>query len=170
MPTSNQNSNIVLYAATSWLLTTLSRTSFIFGIFRASLIAQSVKNLPSMQETWVRFLSREDSPGEGNGNPFQYSCMENSMDRGAWQATAHGVTRVGHDLATKPPPPKSAKSQPNVGIINFQIYSFSDKMHKCLEEFQHNHFQSNTTKAMYLTSCFLGSLYVQIHRHYGCLW
>ena len=33
------------------------------------------------------------SPGEGNGNPFQYSCLENSMDRGAGQATAHGVTK-----------------------------------------------------------------------------
>ena len=80
------------------------------------------------------------SPGEGNGNPLQYSCLENPMDtvhrvaksrtrlsdftftftvnplqyglknpmyRGAWQATAHGVARVGHDLATKPPPPPS---------------------------------------------------------------
>ena len=44
------------------------------------------------------------SPGEGNGNPLQYSCLESPMDRGAWQATVHGVTRVGHDLATKPPP------------------------------------------------------------------
>ena len=33
------------------------------------------------------------SPGEGNGNPLQYSCLENSMDRGAWQATVHGVTK-----------------------------------------------------------------------------
>ena len=33
------------------------------------------------------------SPGEGNGNPFQYSCLENSMDRGAWQATVRGVTK-----------------------------------------------------------------------------
>ena len=32
------------------------------------------------------------SPGEGNGNPFQYSCLENPMDRGAWRATVHGVT------------------------------------------------------------------------------
>ena len=45
------------------------------------------------------------SPGEGNGNPFQYSCLEKPMDRGAWWATLHGVARVGHDLATKPPPP-----------------------------------------------------------------
>ena len=40
------------------------------------------------------------SPWEGNGNPLQYSCLENPMDRGAWQATVHGVARVGHDLAT----------------------------------------------------------------------
>ena len=33
------------------------------------------------------------SPGEGNGNPLQYSCLENPMDRGAWQATVHGVTK-----------------------------------------------------------------------------
>ena len=33
------------------------------------------------------------SPGEGNGNPLQYSCLKNPMDRGAWQATAHGVAK-----------------------------------------------------------------------------
>ena len=33
------------------------------------------------------------SPGEGNSNPLQYSCLENSMDREAWQATVHGVTK-----------------------------------------------------------------------------
>ena len=38
------------------------------------------------------------SPGEGNSNPFQYSCLENSMDRGTWWAAVHGVgQRVGHD-------------------------------------------------------------------------
>ena len=44
------------------------------------------------------------SPGEENGNPLQNSCVENPMDRGAWWATVHGVARVRHDLATKPPP------------------------------------------------------------------
>ena len=34
------------------------------------------------------------SPGEGNGNPLQYSCLENSMDRGAWQVTVHGVAHT----------------------------------------------------------------------------
>ena len=33
----------------------------------------------------------ERSPGEGNGNPLQYSCLENPTDRGAWKATVHGV-------------------------------------------------------------------------------
>ena len=42
--------------------------------------------------------------GEGNVNLLQYSCLENPMDRGARQATYHGVARVGHDLATKSPP------------------------------------------------------------------
>ena len=68
----------------------------------ASPIAQSVKNLPAMQETRVQFLSWED-PLE-NGNPLQCSSLENTMDRGAWWAAVHGVARVGHDLVTKPPP------------------------------------------------------------------
>ena len=42
------------------------------------------------------------SPGGGHGNPLQSSCLENPMGRGAWQATVHGNTRVGHDLVTKP--------------------------------------------------------------------
>ena len=45
------------------------------------------------------------SPGEGNGNPLQYSCLENPMDRGAWQAIVRGVARVRHNLVTKQPPP-----------------------------------------------------------------
>ena len=44
------------------------------------------------------------SPGEGNGNPLQYSCLENPMDRGAWRATARGAARVGHNLATTQQP------------------------------------------------------------------
>ena len=49
----------------------------------ASLVAQMVKHLPAMRETWVPSLGPEDSPGEGNGNPLQYFCLENSMDGGA---------------------------------------------------------------------------------------
>ena len=43
----------------------------------------------------------EKFPGEGNGNPLQYFCLENTVDKGAWRATAHWVARVGHDLVTE---------------------------------------------------------------------
>ena len=52
----------------------------------------------------VQFLSWED-PMEKKANPVQYSCLENPIDREALWATVHGVSRVGHDLATKAPPP-----------------------------------------------------------------
>ena len=46
-----------------------------------------------MRETWVRSLGREDSPGEENCTPLQYSCLENPTDGGAWWATVHGITK-----------------------------------------------------------------------------
>jgi len=49
-----------------------------------------VKNLPEMQETWVWSLGWEDPLEKEMAN---YSCLENSMDRGAWRATVHGVTK-----------------------------------------------------------------------------
>ena len=60
----------------------------------ASLVAQIVKNLPAMQETWVLSLDWEDSLEKGNGNSLQYSCLENPMDRGAWQGTVHGFAKT----------------------------------------------------------------------------
>ena len=45
------------------------------------------------QETLVQFLGLEDSPGEGNGIPLQYSRWEKPMDGGAWWATVHGVAK-----------------------------------------------------------------------------
>ena len=56
-----------------------------------------VKNLPAVQETPGSIPRSGRSPGEGNGYPLQYSCLENPMDRGAWWATAHGVAKRGHD-------------------------------------------------------------------------
>ena len=52
-----------------------------------------VKNLPAIQETGIQFLGWEDPPGQGNGYPLQYSCLENAMDRGAWRAIVQGVTK-----------------------------------------------------------------------------
>ena len=52
-----------------------------------------VKNLPAQAgDAKGTGLIPGRSPGEGNGNPSQYSCLENSMDRGAWGATVHGAT------------------------------------------------------------------------------
>ena len=52
-----------------------------------------VKSLPAMQETQVQSLGQDRSPGERNGNPLQYSCLENSMDKGGGWAIVHGVAR-----------------------------------------------------------------------------
>ena len=43
--------------------------------------------------------------GEVNGNPLQYFCLGNPMERGTWRAIVHGVARARHNLATEPPPP-----------------------------------------------------------------
>ena len=47
--------------------------------------------MPETQEMQVKSLGSRRYPGEGNGTPLQYSCLGNPMDRGAWQATVHGV-------------------------------------------------------------------------------
>ena len=56
---------------------------------RASQVALVIKN----QEAPTGSLGREDPLGGGHGNPLQCSCLENPMDRGAWWATVHGVTK-----------------------------------------------------------------------------
>ena len=64
---------------------------------QVALVAQSVKNLPTVQKTWVLFLGWEDPLEKEMATHSSYSCLENPMDRGAWQAIVHGVTRVRHD-------------------------------------------------------------------------
>ena len=64
------------------------------NIRKASLVAQRLKNLPAISRAAGDSGSVPGSgrsPGEGNDNQLQYSCLESSMDRGAWWATAHGV-------------------------------------------------------------------------------
>ena len=70
------------------------------------LIAQSIKNLTAMQEIWVRFLGWED-PLEKKMTVHSSILVGKSQEKRAWQATVHGLARVGHDLATRPPPPSS---------------------------------------------------------------
>ena len=52
-----------------------------------------VKNLPAMQETWIPSLGWEDHMEKATGNPLQYSCLENSMNRGAWRDTVFEVAK-----------------------------------------------------------------------------
>ena len=65
----------------------LTKISSLFS----SVVAQAVKHPLAMQETWIPALGR--SLEEGNGNPFHYSCLEDPMDRGAWQAIVLGVAK-----------------------------------------------------------------------------
>ena len=65
----------------------------------ASLVGQLVKNLPVMLKTWVWSLGKQDPLEKGNGTPLKYPCLENSMDRGAWWAAVHGVTKSQNDWA-----------------------------------------------------------------------
>ena len=65
------------------------------GSHGASSVAQNsvLKNLPRMWETQVGSLGWENSPGEENDNPLQYSCLGNPTDRGAWQVAVHGISK-----------------------------------------------------------------------------
>ena len=65
----------------------------------------AVKNLPANAGDAGSIPGSERSPGEVNGNPFQYSCLGNPMDRGAWQIMVYGVARVRYNSATELSPP-----------------------------------------------------------------
>ena len=60
-----------------------------------------VKNLPANAGDLGLIPGLGRFPGEGNGNPLQYSCLENPIDRGAWRLQSMGFQRVRYDLATK---------------------------------------------------------------------
>ena len=71
----------------------VSKMLCIYHLLRASLVAQRVKHLPAMWETRVQSLGWEDPVEKAMATPPQYSCLENSHDRGAWWATVHGVAK-----------------------------------------------------------------------------
>ena len=62
--------------------------------------ASVVKNLLANVGNMGFLLGSERSPGEGNGNPLQYSCLENPLDRGVWWAAVHGVSESDMTEAT----------------------------------------------------------------------
>jgi len=72
--------------------------------FKVTLVVQLVKNLPALQEIHVQPLDWKDPLEKGMATHSSILAWKNPMDGGAWQAIVCGVTSVGHDLATKPPP------------------------------------------------------------------
>ena len=69
----------------------------------ASLVAQTVKKpAAGAGDSGSIIPGSGRSPGGGNGNPLQYSCLENPMDGGTWRPQSTGSQRAGHNLATKP--------------------------------------------------------------------
>ena len=88
-------------------------------------MALVVKNLPAMQVD-IRDPGSVPGPGrypeEGNGNPFQYSCLENPMDRGAWWAAVHGVAQSGTRLKRL-----STHAQHNKLLYNYYMLFFFTK-------------------------------------------
>ena len=90
-------------------LRSLTWYSFVFFVTSRSLLTRCMQNcrLPwwlriclPVQETWVRFLGWEDSLEKRMAYPLNYSFLENSMDRGAWQLRSTRSQRVRHDWAT----------------------------------------------------------------------
>ena len=76
----------------------------------SNIVGHKVVKVLEITFCWLLSAHSYKAFGEGNGNPIQYSCLGNSMDGGAWWATVHGVARVTHDLATKPPLPPTYKA------------------------------------------------------------
>ena len=74
-----------------------SRLQGLTCLVRGSVL----NNVPVYVEDASSIPGSERFPEEGNGNPLQYSCLENPTDRGTWCSTIHGITRVGHDLVIK---------------------------------------------------------------------
>ena len=93
------------YVSISFLVVVLafSCRRFQFCDFFISCSGSALKTLPAVQETQVQYLGGED-PLE-NEMATHSSCLGYAMERGAWQATVHGIARVRHDLVTKQPPP-----------------------------------------------------------------
>ena len=78
----------------------LGRSGCVLVVVVASLVAQTIKESACNVGDPGSIPGSGRFPGEGNGNPLQYSCLGSPLDRKAWQAT-WGHKRVGHDLATK---------------------------------------------------------------------
>ena len=102
--------------------------------FRSSLVAQTVKRLTIMRVDPGSIPGSGRSPGEGNGNPLRYSCLENPMD-GGWQTTVHEVT----------------KSQPWPWEFHLKITPFSSTQSQLIWSFNYSPLQHPFTPSCDIT-------------------
>ena len=105
-------------------------------------MAQTVKILPAMQETQIQSLGWEDSLEKGMAHPLQYFCLEDSMDRGAWRAAGHGVT----------------KSQTRLRADAFTLH-FSLSLFPGLQYKQFNHPHSDNTECFHMPAFYMNLTY-----------
>ena len=81
------------------------------------------ESLPAMQEMRVWSLRSRQSPGGGHGNPLQYSGLENTMDRGAWRATVHGVAKSRTGLSNFHFHNRNShRSRRKINMLNFALF------------------------------------------------
>ena len=95
-----QSGGTILHSHRQWTKVPISpRSRVIFLIIAILLAPDASDNKDSACNVGAPglILGSRRSPGEGNGNPLQYSCLENSMDRGAWRVIVQRVAKVGHD-------------------------------------------------------------------------
>ena len=86
--------------------------------------------MQAMQELLVRSLCQKDCLGGGHGNPLQYFCLENPMDRAAWQATVHGVSKESDVTEAT----KHAQKFTQKGHFNFHSYGAMSLLHGEMKE------------------------------------
>ena len=96
--------SLFYYISSLYFLLFLKKIISLISFSLIFLFISELRILISRILMWIFYISPTVYFGEGNGNPPQYSCLENPMEGRAWQATVHGVAKVVHNLATKPPP------------------------------------------------------------------
>ena len=95
---------VVIHTVKGFSVVNEAKADFFWNSLAFSTIQRNFKKMFYHFIEMLIYNIRGHSCGEGNSNPFQYSCLENPMGREAWQAAVHGVARAGRDLVTKPPP------------------------------------------------------------------
>ena len=84
-------------------------------------------------------------PGVGNGNPLQYSCLENPMDRGAWQATVHGIAKSQARLSTH-----TSVTAIIISSVSGRVYALVKSMRKWISAGRSKH-KSNNKRSVWMT-------------------